>query len=270
MKEEQSRIISKVLSPAIRLWLRSQVETAEALQFQVQGGDRQILSGYIPQVTIAARGVIYQGIALSQISAVGKEIRVNFHDVLRGKSLRLLEAVPVSAEAKITEADLNASLQTPLLADALTALLLTWLESTPIKSNAELHRRGVLSAPMTAELPHLDSSEQTESQYSAAQFTKLHQLQVSLKPDQLIWSGLLVSDQGQSAPFALCTGLQVVEASKLQLDRPQWLAHPQAEQGQLLPQLQGFEIDLGSEVNLQQLILAEGELICSGSINVLP
>lgn len=246
MKDEQSRIISKVVSPAVQLWLRSQVEAAETLQFQVYGGDRQILSGHIPKVTIAACGVVYRGIALSQINAVGEGIRVNLRDVLRGRPLRLLETVPVQAEAKITETDLNRSLQTPLLADALTTLLLTWLESVWLESDAAL------------------------SQHSVAQAPQLHQLQVSLKPDQLIWSGVLISDQDQSTRFTMCTGLQVVEGSKLQLDRPQWLTHPQAEHGQLLPQLQGFEIDLGSDVNLQQLVLAEGELICSGSINVLP
>lgn len=291
MKDEQSRIISKVLSPAVGLWLRSQVEAAERLQFQVHGGDRQILSGHIPKVTIAACGVVYQGIALSQINAIGEGIRVNLRDVLRGRPLRLLETVPVQAEAKITETDLNTSLQTPMLADALTALLFTWLESDWLKSDIasgngdDLPAPGVvipasimpivstpiLSGPVETDLCNPDLlDQQVLSQHPTAQSTKLHQLQVSLKPDQLIWSGILVSSQGQSTPFALCTGLRVVEGTKLQLDRPQWLTHPQAEQGQFLPHLQGFEIDLGSDVNLQQLILAEGELICSGSINVLP
>lgn len=263
---QRSRIISKVLSPAVRLWLRSQLESAEALQFQIEGGDRQILSGHIPKVTIAASGVVYQGIALSQISAAGEGIRVNLREVMQGKPLRLMDVVPVQAEAKLTEADLNASLQTPLLANALTDLLLTWLQAAISVSRSNRLTDSFIQALRNSSI-------------------KLHQPQASLKTNQLVLSGTLVSTEhndGSFAPvsFVLSTSLQVLDGTKLQLDRPQWLIQPQIE-----PEIpstplqnsdfqsfdfQSFEIDLGSDVNIQQLLLEEGQMICCGSINVLP
>ena len=48
-----SRIASAVLSPAVQLWLRSQVEQVDELKVKIEGSDRQILSGTIPKVTAA-------------------------------------------------------------------------------------------------------------------------------------------------------------------------------------------------------------------------
>jgi hypothetical protein len=84
LKPKKSTIISTVLSPALRLWLRSQVEQLEALQFNIIGGDRQILTGHIPGVSIAASGVVYQGLHLSKIQLEGTDIRVNLGQVIKG------------------------------------------------------------------------------------------------------------------------------------------------------------------------------------------
>ncbi|PSB25836.1 DUF2993 domain-containing protein, partial [filamentous cyanobacterium Phorm 46] len=55
-----SRIASAVLSPAVQLWLRSQVQQVDELKVKIEGSDRQILSGTIPKVTAAARGAVYK------------------------------------------------------------------------------------------------------------------------------------------------------------------------------------------------------------------
>ena len=48
-------LIRKGLAPAVGLWLRSQVEHIKDLEVEIEAGDRQILSGCIPQVRISAR-----------------------------------------------------------------------------------------------------------------------------------------------------------------------------------------------------------------------
>ncbi|NEQ43643.1 MAG: DUF2993 domain-containing protein [Leptolyngbya sp. SIOISBB] len=108
-----SRIISRVLPPAIRLWLSTQLEYVENLQFQIQGRDREILSGHIPEIYLSAQKAVYQGIHLSQAAATARSIQVNLGQVMRRKPLRLLAPFPISGEVELTEADFNDSLQSP-------------------------------------------------------------------------------------------------------------------------------------------------------------
>lgn len=245
-ESRRSHLISKVLSPAARLWLRSQVESVSELHVQIEGGDRQILSGHLPKVAIEARNVVYQGISLSYISLVGENIRVNLGQVLRGKPLRLLEIVPVQAEAVIQQADLNASLQAPLLANAVTDLLMGWLRSG-------------LGGESEDFLPGMEDAT-----------AKLINPTTQLQPDQLTLSAELDAANRSPLPLTLRTGLQVVGDHTICLQNPCWLPHAQAKRGMPLSELDGFAIDLGSEVQLQQLTLETGQLLCRGRINVIP
>lgn len=122
--QKTSRLIGKVLSPAVRLWLKSQVQQISQLEVQIAGSDRQILTGNIPRVSILASKAVYQGLHLTQIQLEAKEIHINLGQVIKGKPLRLLDKVPVSGDLYLTQADLNASLASPLLADALNDLFL--------------------------------------------------------------------------------------------------------------------------------------------------
>ena len=242
-----SQLISKVLSPAIRLWLRSQVESIETLEFQIQGGDRQVLSGYIPSVAIAATQVVYQGFHLSEIALTAQEIRVNLGQVIKGKPLRLLAVVPVSGKAMLQQADLNASLRSPELAEAFNEVVLPLLRSC--LTELELQQ---LPASSSAEPP-----------------------QIEIQPDRLLlktaFQGKDQSKGNVLLPFVLRTGIRVVEGSRLQFDRPERLFPDRlAEPGEPLPALQGFEIDLGSEVELRSIELAAGKIFCEGQINVIP
>ena len=238
-----SQLISKVLSPAIRLWLRSQVESIETLEFQIQGGDRQVLSGYIPSVAIAATQVVYQGFHLSEIALTAQEIRVNLGQVIKGKPLRLLAVVPVSGKATLQQADLNASLRSPELAEAFNEVVLPLLRSCL----TEVELQQLPASSLSAEPP-----------------------QIEIQPDRLL---LKTAFQGKDKllPFVLRTGIRVVEGSRLQFDRPERLFPDRlTEPGEPLPLLQGFEIDLGSEVELRSIVLAAGKIFCEGQINVIP
>ena len=110
-----SRIASAVLSPAVQLWLRSQVQQVDELKVKIEGSDRQIFSGAIPKVTAAARGAVYKGLHLTEVAIEGCGIRINLSQALKGKPLRLLESVPVAGVLRLSQADLNASLKAPLL-----------------------------------------------------------------------------------------------------------------------------------------------------------
>lgn len=237
LKPKKSRIISTVLSPAVRLWLRSQVEQVEALQFKIIGGDRQILTGHIPRITIEASSAIYQGLNLSQIQLEGTDIRVNLGQVLKGKPLRLLEPVPVFGQLLLTESNLQASLQAPLLSDALTEFLYTLLE--------------------TAGRTNLADSLKDK---------KISWQKIAIDASQLTIFGSLTDATANTTPVVIRTGLQLITPHELELNSIQIQMQP------MLPpiNLDSFQADLGSEVDIQELTLTPGQLICRGRLTVIP
>ncbi|NJO19656.1 MAG: DUF2993 domain-containing protein [Spirulinaceae cyanobacterium RM2_2_10] len=115
--------LGRLLESAVQLWLRTQVERIDELQVAIAGRNRQILQGYIPEVALAARTAIYQGLHLERAALTGQNIRINLGQILRGQPLRLLEPITASGELFLTAANLQASLASPLLRQALTDLL---------------------------------------------------------------------------------------------------------------------------------------------------
>lgn len=214
-----------MLSPAVRLWLRSQVEQVSLLEVKILGSDRQIFTGQIPSIAICANNAVYQGLHLTQIELVGEGIRTNLGQILKGKPLQLLEPVIVSAELLLSEAALNASLQSPLLSDALTGLL-----EMLMPENKSING-------------HWDK--------------------ITLDSNQLILSGTLTNSP--TTPLLLRCGLQLASCHKLQLTQPQLYS-----QDLNLVELDNFNLDLGSEVDIQELTLKPGHLICRGTIKVIP
>jgi hypothetical protein len=234
-------LISKVLSPAVRIWLRSQVESIEELDFQIEGSDRQILAGYIPKVAIATRKAVYKGLYLSQIDLTGETIRVNLRQILQGKPLKLLEVVPIFGSLLWDETDLNASLKSPLLANALAEFFLTWLQEFSDLLPEDLAQ--AMKAPLALQ---------------DAQAVIDHN-QVTLKLD---WRS------APSISTTLRTGLSLVSGNRLKLERPHLLACVAQETSST--QLQDYEVELGPDVELQKLRLELGTLWVQGQINVLP
>lgn len=237
MTTKQSRIIGTVLSPALHLWLRSQVSQVEDLQVKIAGGDRQILSGHIPHVSISAEHAIYQGLYVSKIQLVGENIRINLGQVIKGKPLRLLEPIPVSGQLRLEADDLKASLQSPLLSTALTELLATLLQAGGVKNPAAVF-----------------------------QDRQITWQQVTLESERLTLAGVITDANGNTTPVVIRSGLQLASSHELRLD-------PLAIQMQsALPigNLDSFQIDLGSEVHLEELNLIPGQLLCRGSLKVIP
>ncbi|NES83203.1 MAG: DUF2993 domain-containing protein [Moorea sp. SIO2B7] len=233
----ESTIISRVLSPALKLWLRSQVDQVEELEVKITGGDRQILGGYIPRVFLATSHAVYQGLHLGEVELTGENIRINLGQILKGKPLRLLEAVVITGKVMLKEADLFASVQSPLLSIALTDLLLTLLEAKGINNSGDI-----------------------------LQDYQVGWQEVEIQREKLILRGTLTDEDGQKSPVIIRSGLELASPQKLRL-------HPLQIEGLkdfLRVSLSDFQVDLGSEVALEQLNLEAGQLYCCGSLTVLP
>lgn len=231
-----NRLIGKVLAPAVQLWLRSQVESIEQLQVKIAGGNRQILSGHIPSVQVQAKKPVYQGLHLGEVTLAGTEIRINIAQVLKGHPLRLLQPFPVMGFVQLSQDDLNACLNAPLFVDALTELLVSLLQLHP-----------------------------TTSVNSKPAYT-LENAQLSLDQEQLTICGQLTCRTDTPILLTLRTGLQVMNGHQLQF------INTEVELPQHLPAIsvEGFTLDLGADVNLQQLTLSSGQLICQGCLTVRP
>jgi hypothetical protein len=130
LSPKTSGIISSVLSSACAAWLRTQVSEVQELQVQIVAGDRQMLSGLIPSVTVAAHHLVYKGIAVRQIELIAAEIAVNLKQIVRGKPLKLLQPVVLSANALMLGEDFHRSLAAPFVSNALTELVKQILASS--------------------------------------------------------------------------------------------------------------------------------------------
>ncbi|MEH2369053.1 LmeA family phospholipid-binding protein [Nostoc sp.] len=223
------RIITQVLTTAVKLWLRAQVSQISELEVEIKASDRQLFSGRIPSVSVFATHAVYQGLLITQIQLIAENIRVNIGSVLKGKSLRLLETVPVVGDLIIDEKDLNASLSSDLLSTALNDLLVKVLpkdypQSQPIKWQ-----------------------------------------EILLGNNQIILRGLRVTNS-ETTPLEICLGLQLLSGHELQLvDIP-----IKPDQGDILKDNYEYNLDLGSDVDIQELTLIPGKLVCRGRINVNP
>ncbi|MBF2028674.1 MAG: DUF2993 domain-containing protein [Oscillatoriales cyanobacterium C42_A2020_001] len=234
---KRSRLISRVLAPAVQLWVRSQLEYVENLQIEVEAGDRQLLSGAMSQVSAAASKAVYRGLHFSQISVAGEQIRTNLPQMLRGKAFRLLTAFPVSGEVTLSEADLNASLQAPLLANVVTEFLLTLL-------------------PQDGE--DVATSKLTQP--------TLRDVRVQLGEGELTFTAILVTPSLES-PIAIRTGISIKNGNLLKLEGFQ---HQPSISDLTAVSKTSFTFPLGSDVYLETLKIQAGFLYCKGRVTVTP
>ncbi|MEH2037487.1 LmeA family phospholipid-binding protein [Nostoc sp.] len=223
------RIITQVLTTAVKLWLRAQVSQISELEVEIKASDRQLFSGRIPSVSVFATHAVYQGLLITQIQLIAENIRVNIGSVLKGKSLRLLETVPVVGDLILDEKDLNASLSSDLLSTALSDLLVKVLpkdypQSQPIKWQ-----------------------------------------EILLGNNQIILRGLRVTNS-ETTPLEICLGLQLLSGHELQLVH----IPIKRDREDILKDNYEYNLDLGSDVDIEELTLIPGKLVCRGRINVNP
>lgn len=235
--EKTSGLISKILSPALRLWLRSQVEQIEELQIQIEGRDRQILSGHVPSVFLNSRRAIYQGLHLGDVKLAGQNIRINMGQIIKGKPLQLLEPIQVGGEIRLEQADLQASLSSEILAGAFRELLIAMLEL-----------QGV-TAPEQQLEPCAIAWEN-----------------IVLDGNHFLLTGKLTQADGSTTPLKIYAALELTSPQTLQLT-PLTL--------EILPNLTSnnlaaLAVNLGTDVELEALSVDAGQLFCQGRLFVRP
>ncbi len=231
MTAQTKGIIGSVLSPACGAWLRSQVSHVDELHVNIAGGSLQILGGTIPRIAVVAVGAVYQGLSLGSIDLSAENIRINLPQVIKGKPLRLLAPIPVLAEAKFTETDLQASLSAPLLSQAINDLLTQIL-----------------------------TTDSPPTQVWSIDWQRLH-----ITADTLTLQGNLTSDS-RVAPIEFRMGLAIADGHILHLD-PLVISSEIDLPGS---DIDRYKIDLGRDVNITELQLNPGVLTCRGQIQVNP
>ncbi len=230
-------LISRVLSPALQLWLKSQAEDIQDLHLSIDAGDRQILSGLIPHVAVQASQATYQGLHLSQIDLEAQTIHTNLPQVLRRKPLRLLEPILVTGQLQITAQELrNSLIPDGLLSQGLTELLRELLKA----SGADGERL------LAASVPQWQS--------------------ITLGDRQLTLGATWPQPHDPEASLNIDSSLELVEGHLLRFH----LLNIQAPDGLFPNPLNSLEIELGTEVALQQLYLSPKKVFCMGQITVLP
>jgi hypothetical protein len=243
--------ISKLLPAAVRFWLHTQAEHIENLVFEIQGRDRQILRGHLPQVVLSADKAIYQGMHLSRLRVEAREIRVNLGQILRGKPLRLLAPFPVEGRVGLSAADLNASLNSELLGTGLYDFLTQFAAAQTTQAT----QAGDLQAALAA-CP--DKTVRTHYQAHATLDEGIVRLQLMPLP-------------GQSLPtIAIETGLMIDSGRYLRLHQPHWISPSDPNHREALTDLQDFTLDLGPEVTLTECSLTPAQMVLGGHLRVLP
>lgn len=229
LKKNKFKLVANVLTEAIKFWLRTQVSHMEQLQLDIQAGNRQILSGYIPSVSIVAEKAIYQGLHLSFIDLVAQNIRINIGSILKGEQLRLLEKVPVFCKLSQVEEDLSASLSSTLLSTALNDILAKFLWSDSLNNNSISWQK------------------------------------VQIKDNQLVINATIDEENNPQA-LDICVGLNLLSTHELRIAPISVTSNTKT----LFESSDGEYLDLGSDVEIQDLNLIPGKIICRGMINVNP
>jgi LmeA-like phospholipid-binding len=242
-------LIHRVLEPALHLWLRSQAESVSGLQVHLEGGDRQILSGYIPQLQLQAEQVIYKGLHLSKIELSGHNLRINIAQVLKGKALKLLDALSIDLNVAIQAEDAQASLDSALFQGAIIDALKVLVG----EQIADALGQDIPSQDLVLDNPHLSLSENT-LRFSTV--LRTHQ-------------GDLSAPSVRSVPVALQTSLLLSNPQTLVLSHPEWLPTPQSKRGLPLHDLHGYTFDLGPQVQLQTLLITSTGIFVQGQMTIL-
>lgn len=233
-----SHIISKVLSPAIRVWLRSQLEEIKYLDFAIEGTDRQIWRGVIPTIHLEAKGAVYRGLHLSLAQLKTGEIKFSFGKVLKGNGWHLDHAIQVGGNIQVTISDLLVSVQSPLFRGAIADLLRKFLPGEIFNT---------LPSPLDIHDLHLAIN---------------NDLATGKDPVLQLTGKIRNSDQ-QLIPFSLQTKLTLVSPQELLLKGLTW---SMAE----IQHMDDLKIFLGSDVYVNNLIVDATQLAIEGGFQVNP
>jgi hypothetical protein len=237
----ETRLIRRLLNPAIKFWLRSQVEAAHNIQFEIESSDRQLLSGEIQRVSVSGEKIVYQGLHLSAVKLVATGIEFNLGQILRGKPFHLLHPLNAEGTLFLLETDLNASIASPLLGTVLAELLDQWAE------------------PLTA-LPHWQTIGQDH---------QWRDIEIAFKPDTLRLKANFCNAHQQIIPLALTASVTLSNPQTIVLHHLLWDC-PDPDFQEALATTAALTIALGSEAAIEQLTLEPGQVTCQMQIVISP
>ncbi len=228
-------MITKLLSTAVKFYLRSQVSQVEDLQVKITGKNSQILQGYIPKVFLSCQRGIYQGLHLREVMINGTNIAINLPEVLKKKPLRLLEPIIVDLKVCLNEKDLIASIDADLLQSGLRDL---W--------------------------QIIVSTSQFTLANSPLKDTPIKWNKIAIANNQLNLSGTYQDNTGKNNNLNVFTGITLSNSHTLSLF-PLKITHNAKTIDELTKKL---EIDLGKDVDIENLIVESEELLCTGKITI--
>ncbi|MGK7913341.1 MAG: DUF2993 domain-containing protein [Synechococcus sp.] len=227
-----AQFVGALVDPLVANWIRSEVDSVDNLSVDISGSDSNLLNGRIDTAEVSGDNLVYEDLYLSRVELAGRNIRLTVDEALNGGSLNLVEPVPVRAFIRLTEADLNRSLQAPQI-------------------QAQL-------AEEMVEIPFADA-EPVAFQLRDPQ---VYILDGQVKIDALLNAG------GENVPVSVTTGLFPQDGSQLLLINPTWLSDDGSQT--LIAGLDGVAIDLGPDVSIDRLNLGAGELVYRGTITLQP
>lgn len=225
------QMASGLINPLLAAWIRSEVDEVDNLSVQVAGSDAQIFNGVIAQASVSGDNLLYQGFQISSLRLQGSDIRLNVAEAIQGRPLRLLNPVPVQVSLRLTEEDLNRTLQSPLIQSQLAQAQV----NVPIGDQT---------------VPFLISDPD-----------------VTLLSDQMQVEANLSVPNGDPLPVTFTTGLAVAGENQLLLVDPNWVSEGQSIP---IPALSQMALQLDSGVRIDRLDLAQGELIYAGLLTLMP
>ncbi|MEO0803885.1 MAG: DUF2993 domain-containing protein [Cyanobacteria bacterium J06642_2] len=226
-----AQFVGTLLNPVVASWIESEVDEVENLKVDIQGSDQQLTSGTIPSASVAGENLLYEGFRITQVQLDGQNIRLNISEAIQGSKLRLLDPVPVQVKLRLTEADLNQSLQSPII------------QSQLAQANVELPIGGS-SVPFRISDP-----------------------QVTLLDDTLQIDASVATDDGTSVPVTVATGVRAQNGNELLLVNPAWVSEGQSIP---IDGLNDMAIEFGNEVNIDSLLLQEGAILYAGKLTIRP
>jgi hypothetical protein len=203
---------------------------------EIHAGDKQILTGKINQVSLQTTKAVYQDIHISKASVFTENIAVNLGGILRGKPLELLQPIFVNGELILTLDDLQTSLNSSLLSQGLVDLVELLLVHQAIEDYSRI----------------------------LAQY-EFNWQNIILHNDKFVLKAILTNKLGEVFNLRLTSSLALNNSNTL-------LFNPIKIDG--IPDLDtiiinNFEVDLGTDVELEQLTLNADQLSCLGKIKVV-
>ncbi|MFZ9738501.1 MAG: DUF2993 domain-containing protein [Prochlorotrichaceae cyanobacterium] len=234
-------LIRRLLKPAIKLWLRSQVEASHQIEFEIESSDRELLSGKINQIFVSGEEIVYQGLHLSAVQLNTQDIQFNLGQIVRGKSFRLLHPLQAAGTLFLRETDLNASIASPLLGNVLEELLDQW--AAPLKT-----------------LPHWTEMG-TDHHW--------REIEIAFKTDTLNLKANFHSAHTDTIPLHLTATVQVSTPQTIVLNNLIWDC-PDPQFQHALATTTELTIALGSEAAIDTLTLEPGQVTCQMHIVISP